>query len=109
MTIRHPFRKTHLTKHHLHAKQRGGDLSPCNTLRLWRDKHDAWHFVFGNLNLSEIIHNLYARHSILIKTSHTKQWKFLFKDKPIKKVIALLKRVRKFKRSLKTTDHAYNV
>lgn len=109
MATKHPTRKTYLSKHHLLPKQRGGHLSPCNTLRLWRDKHDAWHYVFGQLNLDEIIHALFARYRTVIKTSKTKQWKFLFKGKSIKKVIALLKRIRKIKRSLKKKKHGNNV
>lgn len=109
MATKHPTRKTYLTKHHMIPKQRGGHLAPWNTLRIWRDKHDCWHFCFGQLTLDEIIDKLFARNKIIMQTSRTKYWKFMFKDKSVRKVIALLKRIRKIKRSLKKKKHGNNV
>lgn len=109
MATYHYARNTYLTKHHILAKKRGGTLAPYNTLRLWRDKHDAWHSVFGSLNLDEIINGLYCQYRTLMRTSQTKQWQFLFKGKTIPEVIALLKRTRKIKRSLKKKKHGNNV
>lgn len=53
-----------LTKHHLIPKDRikketiKKDMSGyahVRILHLWRNKHDAWHYLFHNLTLSEII------------------------------------------------------
>lgn len=44
-----------MSRHHLTPKSRGGSWSMDNILKLWRDRHDAWHLLFGNMTLSEII------------------------------------------------------
>lgn len=53
-----------LTRHHLTPKQRSktkthkdnqSKLHLHAVLRLWRDKHTAWHFLFQNMTLDEII------------------------------------------------------
>lgn len=102
MALNHPFRDTYLSKHHILAKQRGGHLCPSNTLRLWRDKHDSWHYNFGMLTINEIIDALYKRNHILIVHSRSKHWKFMFGNKSFRQIIELLKRIRRIKRSLKT-------
>ena len=62
--IYHPVTGSMLTKHHLVPKIRvksgthKDDWSVfeyARILHLWRDKHDSWHLLFGNLTLSEII------------------------------------------------------
>lgn len=57
-------KKRNLTRHHLIPKERVklGDVPEeeldhnfSRVLMLWREKHDAWHFLFHNLTLGEII------------------------------------------------------
>jgi len=43
------------TRHHIKNKCRGGTNSPENILMLWNDKHAAWHALFRNMDLDEII------------------------------------------------------
>jgi len=56
------------TRHHLIPKQRQKkktykenqtDLHLDSVLKLWREKHDAWHLLFKNMTLDEIILCLY--------------------------------------------------
>jgi len=48
-------RKQKMTRHHLIPRVRGGDYSPQNILYLPREKHDAWHSLFGIFTLDEAI------------------------------------------------------
>ena len=57
-------KKKRTTRHHLTPKSRlkfrtlYNDMSVVEyerILRLYRDKHNAWHILFGNLTLEEII------------------------------------------------------
>ena len=41
--------------HHLRPLSRGGDSIQSNIINLDGYRHDAWHLLFGNLTLSEII------------------------------------------------------
>jgi len=59
-----PHKNEHTTRHHLIPRQRvklktvHEDHSKKSTeriLNLWRDKHSAWHFLFHNLSIEEII------------------------------------------------------
>jgi len=42
-------------KHHLIPRSRRGNSNPENLLVLDTSHHIAWHFLFGNLTLKEII------------------------------------------------------
>jgi hypothetical protein len=42
-------------KHHLTPKQRGGQRIESNLLRMDISRHNAWHLLFSNLTLLEII------------------------------------------------------
>lgn len=42
-------------KHHLTAKVRGGDSTESNLLYMDLRRHQAWHLLFNNLTLREII------------------------------------------------------
>jgi hypothetical protein len=44
-----------MSTHHLIPKSRGGKTERTNELRLWRDRHDLFHKLFGNRTLPEII------------------------------------------------------
>lgn len=66
-----------LTRHHLVPKERQKlhtvpenelDRNFERVLMLWRDKHDAWHFLFHNLTLGEIISVLQRIERIKYKT-----------------------------------------
>ena len=50
------------TRHHLIPKARRGELKHKyiagdfeRTLNLWLERHRAWHFLFGNMTIPEII------------------------------------------------------
>lgn len=51
-----------MTRHHLIPQERArkknytkDDLQVDRVLNLWDDSHAAWHFLFRNMTLSEII------------------------------------------------------
>ena len=48
-------RSYHNNKHHLVNKVNGGPSIESNLLTIDSEKHKALHFIFGNLNLDEII------------------------------------------------------
>lgn len=47
-------------RHHLRPKSRGGDALESNLLVMDMERHNAWHFLFKNMTLDEII-NLLSR------------------------------------------------
>jgi len=63
---RTPFEsKTHRgrNKHHMTPKKRGGDNEPENLLLLAAFRHMAWHILFGQKTLEEVIRLLQRVHS----------------------------------------------
>jgi hypothetical protein len=50
-------------KHHLTPKKRGGDNEPENILLLGVFQHMAWHILFGQKTLEEVIRLLQRVHS----------------------------------------------
>ena len=42
-------------RHHLTPRSRGGNNSHKNLLNMDISRHNAWHFLFGNKTLEEII------------------------------------------------------
>lgn len=48
-------KKMKTNRHHLTPKSRGGNDFPANLLRIDMERHNAWHFLFGNKTLQEII------------------------------------------------------
>jgi hypothetical protein len=50
-------------KHHLTPKKRGGDNEPENILLLGAFRHMAWHILFGQKTLEEVIRLLQRVHS----------------------------------------------
>lgn len=87
-----------LTRHHLHPKVRGGPMVAKNILRLWDYKHRAWHCVFFNLNLSEILFRIDKFYMTRTKTNH---WRVLFKEKQLWEVKQILLRVKRIKKQIK--------
>jgi len=98
MCIKHPHRDTHLSRHHICNKIRGGTMCPKNILRLWRDKHNYWHQIFKDRTIDEIMYNMGFYH---YHHGQTEAWKFLFKNLPLLEVVRLLERTMKIKRSIK--------
>lgn len=98
MCKHHPKRDTFLTRHHILPRHRKGKSIPSNTLKLWRDRHDAVHFLFGNQTLNEIVYDM---NYYWYKHKDTKHWKLLFRDLPLLEVVRLLERTIKIKSSLK--------
>ena len=94
---RHPFRKTRLSYHHLTCKFRGGTDEPWNVVKLWADKHEAWHKIFGLASLETAIDNFYLYRF----NSITPQWKLIFGHKTDFACIKLLRRLQQFKNNLK--------
>jgi hypothetical protein len=43
------------TRHHLRNKSRGGQSIQSNILILDEDRHRAWHILFKNLDLDQVI------------------------------------------------------
>lgn len=85
--------------HHLVPRQRMKDYygtafhMPRNKLRLWRLRHDAWHVLFRNKTINEIIRYLGNRPSrIYAYLSPT--WNILFRGKSRKQAQKLLIRMR---------------
>ena len=50
-----PYRRVRMSRHHLLPKSLGGGGTPDNILYLWRDRHDVFHKIFGNLTLEQCI------------------------------------------------------
>jgi len=48
-------KKKRLTKHHLVNRCMGGGNELSNLLALDEKRHQAWHLLFHNLNLDEVI------------------------------------------------------
>jgi len=48
-------RKKHCNRHHLKNKCRGGQSVESNLLWIDIERHKAWHILFRNLNLDEVI------------------------------------------------------
>lgn len=42
-------------KHHLRPGSRGGQTIESNLIRMDENRHNAWHLLFNNLTLTEII------------------------------------------------------
>lgn len=94
--IKHPFRDTELTRHHIVNKIRGGKSKPSNLLNLWRDRHTAFHHLFHNYSIPEIIN-----HWQMYKDCTEKwEWKLLFHNLTFEECKKLLQRVNRIKRKL---------
>lgn len=48
-------KKRRLTKHHIVPRSRGGSNDPENIMWLSEKKHEAWHILFANKTIPEII------------------------------------------------------
>jgi len=52
------------TKHHLRPRCRNGNNDPANVLLLMNERHQAWHCLFGNRTLDEVIRVLQRIRSV---------------------------------------------
>lgn len=50
--------KIMITKHHLIPRSKGGTNDPENLLMIEEELHHAWHLLFGNRTISQIIRML---------------------------------------------------
>ncbi len=99
MAQKHP-QYGYMSKHHLIPKFRirvyyGITFRmPHNTIRLWRKRHDAWHTLFGDKTINEIIRYLGGRvHTI--QYYQQEPWKILFKNNSAHKAQKILIRARR--------------
>ena len=53
-------------KHHLIPKSRGGEKTQSNILLIDVERHNAWHRLWGNRTLDEVI-------ALLIRVKHAKE------------------------------------
>lgn len=63
--MKHWERAKRFNKHHIKNRSRGGKTTPENLLRMDIERHNALHFLFGNLDFQEIA-------SLLIRVSRAK-------------------------------------
>lgn len=96
--VLHPFRNTFLSKHHLFPKCRNlkQTYNPKFILKLWRDKHDCFHYIFLNYTIDEILSNWYKYK----KYSQSDDWKMLFNNLDFEESRRLLKRMYRIKRKI---------
>lgn len=64
----HQFKKKagFLTEHHLKPRSRGGESIGSNLVKLDAYRHSAWHLLFSNLTIDEVI-------TLLQKLKHIKE------------------------------------
>jgi hypothetical protein len=97
--IRHP-QYGQLTNHHLIPRCRiksyyGTSFTlPRNYIKLWRFRHDAWHVLFENKTLNEVIRYLKKKKSRTYGYRGD-AWSVLFRKKTWAEALALLKRARR--------------
>ena len=96
--------KLGLNRHHWTNKSCGGATNRKNISWLKIKKHRAWHFLFKNLSLRDVIKLL----KILpnergLRNYKTKDWEIVFKDLSIEEAIKLLERTMSIKNSQKTS------
>ena len=87
-------------RHHLTPRSRGGQTLPSNILRIKIVRHCAWHQLWQNKTLKEIIKLLLIiRQEDRFRT--TPQWIVMWGNKNISQVIALLERVYSIKQTVR--------
>jgi hypothetical protein len=60
-----------MNRHHLRPRSRGGDSLESNLLVMDIERHNAWHFLFQNQTLDEIIEALERLRSM----KRSKHWR----------------------------------
>lgn len=84
--------------HHIKPKSRKGKDNPSNLIRLDRERHIAWHLVFGLMTFEEVILFLQQRPRQKINLSQGRAYYFLFGHKTFRETAKLLKRALRFQR-----------
>lgn len=89
-------RSKECNEHHLTPSSRGGQSITSNLLRLERYRHLAWHYLFSNMTLDEIIvwlSSIDSKKRICKKYYSKKAIKLLFNDMTLSEIIFCLKRI----------------
>jgi len=110
MARRHPFRNTYMSNHHTIPKSIERKKIPknekCYLIKIWRDKHDAFHILYHNLTLNEII--VFISLELKGKRTCLRQWhkpsahKVLWKEKNYSQILLILKTLRRWKRFMES-------
>ena len=92
--------------HHIDIpSSRGGDTLPHNILIMDAYRHDAWHLLFSNKTLKEIINTFYTVRSIkeflhqIFSYYKHQAFHLLFGNKTVDEILDLLLRIQRLKRS----------
>jgi hypothetical protein len=92
--------KLGLNRHHWINRSRGGKTSKRNISWLKIAKHRAWHFLFNNLSLREVIRLLKTLPNERgLRKYNEKDWLIVFKNMTLKEAIELLERTYRIKKS----------
>jgi hypothetical protein len=102
MCTPHPKRKTHLSRHHIISRHRGGKSTPSNCIKLFYDRHCCWHYIFGHATFTEAVADIKRYH---FHYGHKSEWKMLFHELSLPEVVRLIERTSKIKHSLKKRWH----
>jgi hypothetical protein len=86
------YRSKKMIQHHIINKCKGGGNQKSNLLRFERNREKAWHYLFRNRSIKEVIAIL-GISKILLSRDDRRVWYFLFGHKSVQEVIELLKRV----------------
>lgn len=81
-----------MVNHHILNRVNRGGNQKSNLLRFERNREKAWHYLFKNRSIKEVIAVLNIS-KILLSRDDRRVWKFLFGHKSVQEVIELLKRV----------------
>ena len=86
-------------EHHLVPRSRGGSCHHRNKLWLWRKRHEAWHNMWGNDTLDEIVAHLssLAKRYKRDTYAHSRNWVVVFGKKDVYEALELLHRVAEIK------------
>lgn len=92
--------KLGLNRHHWTNKSCGGATNRKNISWLKIKKHRAWHFLFNNLSLREVIRLLKTLPNERgLRKYNEKDWLIVFKNMTLKEAIELLERTYRIKKS----------
>ena len=86
-----------MNRHHWSPRSRNGGDIQRNISWLHEEKHRAWHRMFFNLTLKEVIIALDTVGEILMSNKR-KDWNIVFKDRNVYQAKILLQRMRRIKK-----------
>ena len=89
-----------MNKHHLRPRSRGGEKLTYNLLLIKVSRHNAWHVLYGNRTLNEIIVLLryLLKDKELRNFPHSKLWTTLWGKRDLWSVIQILERLQRIKK-----------